>query len=336
MMKLQYIKLIPGLLALGVLFLASGCEEEDLGPKKRAQEQRYFDLYMGVTYKDTIAPPTESGLFFIEVTPGTGEIPGEEDWMLVNYVGYVIPEEQVVESYLENVAGDHNLDPNNDAIYGPFKLLNGTRSEGLSEGLSMMREGGEAIMCYTSDLGYGSTGTTTLMKSVKGYKSMKYEVQLLEVIPDMEVYEQARIEAYTDTIIGVDTIHYSAMDTVMYYVVDMPVDTGTTIAVDSVVEIAYKGYLIDGRVFDESEEGSPLEFTVGDESGVIEGWNLGVTRFREGEKGRLIIPYHLAYGEPGRMSNNIVAIPPYENLVFDIEIVSVKSDSDSGDPDPEE
>ncbi len=319
------------MLSMGLLFMATGCKEEDNGEKAIAQEQRYFDLYMGVTFRDTIAPPTESGLFYIEVTQGTGEMPDEDDWMLLNYVGTVIPEEQVVDSYLENVASDHNLDPNHEAMYGSFKLQNGTRTDGLTEGLSMMREGGEAIMCFTSDLGYGSTGTTTLMKSVRSYKSMKYEVQLLEVIPDMEAYEQSRIEAYTDTIMGVETIYDTITEATMYYVVDLPNDTGSTIAVDSVVEIAYKGYLIDGRVFDESAEGEPFEFTVGEESGVIEGWNLGVTRFREGEKGRLIISYPLAYGELGRMSQNIVAIPPYETLVFDIEIVSVNSGSDSGD-----
>ena len=79
------------------------------------------------------------------------------------------------------------------------------------------------------------------------------------------------------------------------------------------------------------------EFKVGDysdERSPIAGWHIGVTRFREGEKGRLVIPYQLAYGEEGRVSQGIVAIPPKETLVFDIEIVSVNGNSDR-DPDPD-
>ena len=48
------------------------------------------------------------------------------------------------------------------------------------------------------------------------------------------------------------------------------------------------------------------------------------------EKGRIIIPYPLAYGEGGRISDNIIAIPPYETLVFEIEVVDVSSDGGSG------
>jgi FKBP-type peptidyl-prolyl cis-trans isomerase len=57
-----------------------------------------------------------------------------------------------------------------------------------------------------------------------------------------------------------------------------------------------------------------------------------VAKFREGEKGRLIIPYQLAYGPAGRIANNVVAIPPYETLVFEIEVVEVKEELDPDQP----
>ena len=103
-----------------------------------------------------------------------------------------------------------------------------------------------------------------------------------------------------------------------------PMRREVTIANDSVVEIAYRGYVIDGREFDESAEDAPYKFKVGDydaDTSPIPGWHLGVTRFRAGEKGRLIIPYPLAYGEAGSVRDNTVAIPPYETLIFDIEVV---------------
>jgi len=332
-MKSVYTKSIAIVLALMAVLLLPGCgdDEEGVAAGYLAQEERYFNLYMGSTYKDTIAPPTASGLHYIEVTEGDGATPGEGDWVWVNYVGYRIPGDVVIDTYIENVASDNGL-YSDYTLYGPFKMQNDSRNDGLTEGFSMMKEGGEAILCYTSELGYGSKGTT-LMKSVPAYQSLKYEVRLLEVIGDIETYEQAKIEAYTDTIVGIDTIYDASSETVMYYVVDSIVETGTPVVNDSLVAIAYKGYLVDGRVFDESAEDSYYEFPVGDyadDASPISGWHLGVTRFREGEKGRLIIPYELAYGEDGSINDNQYSIQQYETLVFDIEVVSV-SENDEAD-----
>ncbi|MEA3462009.1 MAG: FKBP-type peptidyl-prolyl cis-trans isomerase [Bacteroidota bacterium] len=115
---------------------------------------------------------------------------------------------------------------------------------------------------------------------------------------------------------------------------------GAPVAIDSTIQVAYKGYLTDGRVFDESAEGAYFEFTVGnyetEEGTAIDGWHLGLVKFKEGEKGRLIIPYLLAYGAYGKYtSKGNVAIPPYETLVFDVEVISVDPDDDDEHPDEE-
>lgn len=319
---------------MALVLLPACVEEEDEGAVELAQEERYFNLYMGATFHDTIAPPTTSGLYFIEISEGTGATPGEDDWVWVNYVGYRIPGDVVVDTYIENVAEDNSLFLES-TIYGPFKMQNDARMDALTEGFSMMKEGGEAILCFTSELGYGSAGTT-LMKDIPAYQSMKYELQLLDVIGEIEPYEEQRILSYVDTIVGVDTIYDATTETLMYYVLDSIVESGNPVVDDSIVEIAYKGYLMDGRVFDESDDDSPFTFTVGDyesETSPIVGWHLGVARFREGEKGTLIIPYELAYGEDGTAISNQIGIPPYETLVFDIEVVSVSAadDTSSGD-----
>ena len=101
------------------------------------------------------------------------------------------------------MADDNNLDPNKVAMYGPYKMLPGAINVGLTEGLSLMHVGGEATMFFTSELGFGETGNG----SIRGFTSLKYEVELLEVIPDMDVYEQGHIYAYMDTVAVSDTIH---------------------------------------------------------------------------------------------------------------------------------
>lgn len=330
-----YIRRNTILFLLPALLFITACKDDtEAVNEDLVQEQRYFDLYMGSTFHDTIAPPTSSGLYYIEMYEGSGNSPGEDDWLLMNHVAYTIPNNQVVDSYIENVVLTSGM-PTNIAFFGPFKYKNGIGAAGLTEGLTMMREGGGAIMCFTSELAFGSEGAS-LMRSISPYASIKYEVQLLEVIgEDIETYEANRVLAYVDTITGVDTIYEDVTGTTMYYVIDEANPEGSSIEKDSVVEIAYRGYVIDGREFDESAEDAPYKFKVEDfeaETSPILGWHLGVQKFREGEKGRLIIPYELAYGEGGSVRDNTVAIPAYETLIFDIEVISVGSSIDDENP----
>jgi len=334
-MKQGYIHVLLVMLVLGGGFLSTGCEDEMTPEEKKAREQRYFDLYMASNFGDYDVEETESGLRYIEIAPGNMDsVPAREDWIKLNYVGYLIPGEEVVDTYLKHVAIDHGI-YSNGAMYGPFKMMNGFKAEGLTEGLTKMGARGKAILCFTSDLGFGEQGVQ-LMQTVPSYASMKYEVELLEVIgEDIETYEHNNLLRYKDSIPGVLSVTDSATEVVLYYVKDKKT-IGNPVAADSVVQIAYKGYLFDGRVFDQSEEGSPYEFTVDDtnaDESPIAGWHLGVKQFLEGEEGRLIIPYELAYGEYGRLSNNYVAIPPYENLVFEIKVVSVESGESDTDSD---
>jgi FKBP-type peptidyl-prolyl cis-trans isomerase len=326
-MKIHH-KIALVVLGFAGLFLSTACTEETGGTDYEAQELRELNLYMAYNYPG--ASPLESGLYFIEETEGEGDSPDEDDWVLVNHVCYILPDDIIYESYIENVAQDNNLDASGIAIYGPFKMPNGTRNEGLTEGLTLMKEGGEATLIFSSELGFGSSGNGT----VGQYNSLKYEIELLEVIPDIEAYELANTAAYMDTVTApYDTIHDPTTDAILYYIVDQATE-GAPVANDSTIEVAYKGYLMDGRVFDESVEGEPFTFKVGEypeEGGVIDGWHLGLVNFKDGEKGRLVIPHQLAYGEEGRVSGGLRTMPPYETLVFEVEIISVEADDDDDD-----
>jgi FKBP-type peptidyl-prolyl cis-trans isomerase len=67
-------------------------------------------------------------------------------------------------------------------------------------------------------------------------------------------------------------------------------------------------------------ESNTFDVVVGTRS-VIAGWDEGLKYFKKGGKGTLYIPFYLAYGaQPGPGKQ------PFENLVFDIEILDV-SDS---------
>ena len=82
------------------------------------------------------------------------------------------------------------------------------------------------------------------------------------------------------------------------------------------VKVYYKGSLINGKRFDETEPGFPAEFTV---NGVIPGWTEALELMREGDQWELVIPAKLAYGIAGSGD----AIPPSQTLIFTVQLVKV-------------
>jgi FKBP-type peptidyl-prolyl cis-trans isomerase len=54
---------------------------------------------------------------------------------------------------------------------------------------------------------------------------------------------------------------------------------------------------------------------------MIAGFEEGIGLLGAGGKAKLFIPYFQAYGKGGRPG----AIPPYSDLVFDIEVISVEA-----------
>lgn len=102
-------------------------------------------------------------------------------------------------------------------------------------------------------------------------------------------------------------------DSGLYYVIN-ELGTGEQPTTTSNVTVAYKGYLTNGNVFDESDE-LGVSFNLQD---VIAGWTEGITYFKEGGSGTLLIPAHLAYGD-----NSIGIITPGSVLIFDVALLSV-------------
>jgi FKBP-type peptidyl-prolyl cis-trans isomerase len=89
------------------------------------------------------------------------------------------------------------------------------------------------------------------------------------------------------------------------------------------VTVHYTGWLDNkgekGSKFDSSvDRGQTFSFVIG-VGMVIPGWDEGVMGMKVGEKRRLYIPAHLGYGARGAGN----AIPPYANLIFDVELIKV-------------
>lgn len=106
----------------------------------------------------------------------------------------------------------------------------------------------------------------------------------------------------------------------MYVVIEEP-GTGKQPQKGNTVKVNYSGTLLDGTPFDSSLNPGrePFEFQLGIGQ-VIRGWDEGIPYFREGGKGKLIIPSAMGYGEQGSGGK----IPPNSPLVFDIQLLEVK------------
>ena len=96
--------------------------------------------------------------------------------------------------------------------------------------------------------------------------------------------------------------------------------TGAKSAKGKNVSVHYKGQLEDGTVFDSSyDRKQPIDFVLG-VGQVIKGWDEGLQLMNVGDKARLVIPSHLAYGSQGAGG----VIPPDATLIFDVELMDVK------------
>jgi FKBP-type peptidyl-prolyl cis-trans isomerase FkpA len=96
--------------------------------------------------------------------------------------------------------------------------------------------------------------------------------------------------------------------------------TGKSPKATDVVRVHYHGTLPDGKVFDSSvQRGQPAEFPLNQ---VIPCWSEGVQRMKVGEKARLVCPSELAYGDGGTPDGTI---PPGATLVFEVELLNIKS-----------
>ena len=93
--------------------------------------------------------------------------------------------------------------------------------------------------------------------------------------------------------------------------------TGAQPAAGDMVTVHYTGRLIDGTVFDSSEErGEPATFGV---TQVIPGWVEALQMMKVGSTWRLYIPSALAYGPQGAGG----AIGPNQTLIFDVTLLGV-------------
>jgi len=102
-------------------------------------------------------------------------------------------------------------------------------------------------------------------------------------------------------------------------ITDVTVGSGKEAVKGALIKVNYEGFLEDGTKFDSSyDRGDPFVFSLG-AGQVIKGWDEGFEGMKVGGKRTLFIPYFMGYGERGSGP-----IPPYANLIFNVELLDVR------------
>ncbi|MBK9335102.1 MAG: FKBP-type peptidyl-prolyl cis-trans isomerase [Lewinellaceae bacterium] len=98
----------------------------------------------------------------------------------------------------------------------------------------------------------------------------------------------------------------------IFHIIETP-GTGGSPTLNSTVTVKYKGYYLDGVVFDETTGSNTATFPL---RNLIQGWQIAIPLLQKGGKGTFLIPSALGYGSfppPGIRTNAVLA--------FEIELV---------------
>lgn len=276
---------MKNILMIFSIILFSACSNsDDTNADFTAENEAEIQAY--ITANNLAPQKSNSGLYYIIDEQGTGARPKLSDRVKVAYKGY----------FTNGEVFDENPEGLSFAVLA--NLI-----PGLAEGINYFNAGGKGKLIIPSNLAYGNRGNEQIPPGAV----VIFDIELLYVNYVEE--NEADIQTY----LRVNNLTSQISASGLHYIINEQ-GTGENPLETSNVTVAYKGYFLDGTVFDESDAGG-VSFNL---QNVISGWTEGITYFKEGGSGVLLIPSSLAYGRAG-----ILGIPGGAVLVFDINLISL-------------
>jgi peptidylprolyl isomerase len=262
----------------------------DAGEQEQTPLEGSFDIYGGAEVDDFIT--TESGLQYIILEEGDGELPEVGQVVSVHYTGYL------TNGTIFDSSRDRGVPFN-------FPLGQGQVIAGWDEGIGFMPAGSSGRLIIPPELAYGDSGAGA---QIQPGDTLVFDVELVEIIPPPPESPTAVEESeFLETDSGVQ-----------YY--DFEEGSGAVAEDGQIVTVHFTGWLEDGEMFDSSFlRGQPIAIILGSGQ-VIPGWEDGMINMKVGGTRQIIIPPELAFGEEGAGGG---IIPPNVTLIFEVELVDV-------------
>lgn len=232
--------------------------------------------------KSLTAKITSDGVHYIVDVEGKGDIVKDNDEVTLKIKGYTLDDKEFAKS---------------DSV----TFLMNELIPGFSSGTKQFKVGGSGKIFIPSSLAFGTEGVPGL---IAGNEPLVYDIKVLGLGLRRKANNKD-LKAYA----AKKNWKLDSLPSGLFYVIETP-GTGDNPTVSSRVTVTYKGYTTDDKIFDGSTSTFPL-------ANVIKGWQEGIPLFKKGGKGRLLIPYHLAYGSQGSPPN----IGSFKPLIFDVELI---------------
>ncbi|MDX1651595.1 MAG: FKBP-type peptidyl-prolyl cis-trans isomerase [Brumimicrobium sp.] len=190
--------------------------------------------------------------------------------------------------------------------------------EGWKLAADQMKVGGDYTIYVPYELGFGEEGMMNRNQTgyvIPPFSALKihtkvlgqYELNSTIKNRGKKVIEEAKKEP--NTVVGKSG----------YVLTTLEKGEGAKVPAGSDVQAHYilknsKGETIENSYMAAMQQGRPAPtFSL---DGVVKGWQEAIPEMRKGGRYKLVLPYDLAYGETGNQG-----IPPFETLIFEIEIV---------------
>lgn len=338
-------KTLKTIFYLVIALALTGCAKTPEVGANDANE-RYFNAWMKVNYPQL--QPSGLGIFVIEEEEGTGAEVKEDGFVIADYT--VTDLEGNISSYTSKEVAKQLGTYDTTSYYGPKVLttIETTIQAGLADAVIGMKAGGRKkviipswLMTYkTYDdpadyLKNSSTGTNTIYDiTVRDFADSINNYEIAEI----EKYIKANPEIFNDKMVN---------DTTGFYY--QPIEAGNTsekFSQDTTIYINYTGRLLNGLVFDTTDEKiakdnglysssrtyGPTKINWGEEytditmgsssSSVIPGFALTLWHMNPMGKGIGVFFSALGYSYNGSGAS----IPAYAPLIFEIEIVEEPED----------
>jgi FKBP-type peptidyl-prolyl cis-trans isomerase FkpA len=257
---------------------------------------------------------TKSGLLYKIISDGKTPQVKKGDFIKINYV------QKLRDSLLSTTYGSMPAYAKIDSvgpIYNPAEVF------------SLLHKGDSLVVVLLADTLEHKNGQ--LPPFIKKKDKIILAFKVLDVFSSQDIVgkdrenelqqERLREVKVVEAYLAANKINAKKTDAGTYVEIKNPGD-GPAVDTGKQISVMYTGKLFpSGKVFESNITGirkDTLKFVVG-RHGIIPGFDDGLRLFKKGGKGTLYVPAFMAYdAQPNGPSHK-----PFENLIFDIDIVDV-------------